>query len=156
MNKKPSLILRKVTKGDENLLLNWKNDFDVRRGSFNNKSIKSDEHKLWFRQKFIDKNVLFWILEFEHKPAGMVRMEKKRKEILLNYLIAPQSRGKKFASKMLKMAIVELNNHWKDINVVAYTLPENIPSIRSLEKAGFILRSSSVKKKCYVFNARGN
>ena len=149
---KEILSLRKVNKKDESLLFNWANDSNVREWSFNKKVITLDEHKEWFKRKFSDENVLIWILEDKNMPIGMVRLEKEGNRILLNYLIAPQSRGKKLASKMLGMAMKELNDHWKNVKVLAYTLPENIASIKSLENAGFYLDGSSAEKNCYVFN----
>ena len=153
---KECLSLRKVNINDEDLLFSWANDDDVRKGSFKKKSISIDDHKIWFEGKLSNKNVLIWILEHNNVPAGMVRLEKEGNRILLNYLIAQQSRGKKLASKMLGMAMKELNNHWKNVKVWAYTLPENIASIKSLVNAGFLLESSSTEKKCYVFNTEEN
>ena len=144
--------LRKVNKNDKGLLFNWVNDPDVRKWSFNKKSITLDEHKVWFKQKLNDENTLIWVFEIENIHAGMVRLEKEDNEIILNYLIAPESRGRGLASKMLKMAMIELNNYWKNIKVFAYTLPDNIVSIKSLENADFSLKNSSAKKNCYLFN----
>ena len=70
------LSLRKVIKTDEILLFDWTNDPDVRKWSFNKNSITLDVHKIWFKQKFDDVNVLMWIFEVNSKPAGMVRLEK--------------------------------------------------------------------------------
>ena len=148
------LTLRKINKKDESLLFNWVNDSDVRKWSFNKKSIRLDGHKIWFKRKLSDKNVLIWILEDENVPAGMVRLEKEENNILLNYLIAPHSRGKRLATKMLKMAMVEMNKYWINVKVLAYTLPENIASIKSLENAGFCLENSSSEKNCYIFNKK--
>ena len=145
------LSLRKVIKTDEILLFDWTNDPDVRKWSFNKNSITLDVHKIWFKQKFDDVNVLMWIFEVNSTPAGLVRLEKDNSEVVLNYLIASQSRGKGWASKMLKMAMNEVRSHWQNIKVFAYTLPENIASIKSLERAGFYLESSSKEKKCYIF-----
>ena len=145
------LSLRKVIKTDENLLFDWTNDPDVRKWSFNKNSIILDVHKIWFKQKFYDVNVLMWIFEVNSAPAGLVRLEKDNSEIVLNYLIASQSRGKGLASKMLKMAMNEVRSHWHNIKVLAYTLPQNIASIKSLEKAGFCIESSSNEKNCYIF-----
>ena len=93
-----------------------------------------------------------WIFEVNSKPTGMVRLEKDNSEVVLNYLIASQSRGKGLASKMLKMAMNEVRSHWQNIKVFAFTFPENIASIKSLERAGFYLESSSNEKNCYIFN----
>ena len=149
---KEYLSLRKVNINDEDLLFRWTNDYDVRKRSFNKKSISLDDHKTWFKRKLSDENVLIWILEDKNIPAGMVRLEKEDNEFFLNYLIAPEFRGKKLASKMLGMAMKKLNDHWKNVKVLAYTLPENIASIKSLERAGFSLKESTVYKNCYILN----
>ena len=151
-NSKNHLSLRKVIYTDEILLFNWINDPDVRKWSFGKHFIKLDEHTKWFEKKYNDDNVLMWIFEVNNDPAGLVRIEKEDNKVLLNYLIAPQSRGKRLATKMLKIAMNEVRIHWHNIKVFAYTLPENIASIKSLEKAGFYLEDSSNEKKCYVFN----
>jgi len=152
MQKNNHLSLRKVIDADEDLLLIWTNDPEVRRGSFQNHTITKDEHRTWFEKKHKDPNVLMWIFEFNNSPAGLVRLEKDKNEVLLSYQIASQYRNRRLGTKMLKMAMEELDNHWQNIEVIAYTLPENITSIRSLEKAGFILVSSSDEKKCYRFH----
>jgi UDP-2,4-diacetamido-2,4,6-trideoxy-beta-L-altropyranose hydrolase len=146
------LTLRKANINDESLLLNWANDLNVRKWSFNNSFITKEEHKVWFKQRIDDDHTIIWILEKSNTPAGMVRLKKKEDKILLNYLIAPHSRGQRFASKMLYMAMEELFKYWKNIKVAAYTMPKNIASIKSLEKAGFTMESSSAEKNCYVFN----
>ena len=146
------LSLRKVIKADEVLLYNWANDPDVRKWSFKNKSISLNEHKNWFENKLNDPNVLIWIFEKHHSPIGMVRLEKKDNEVLLNYLIASESRGKGLASEMLIMAMNELKNYWHNIYVIAYTLSRNIPSIKSLEKAGFFLENRGDKKNRFIYN----
>jgi len=52
------LSLRKVIDTDESILFNWANDPDVRKWSFNQNFITSNEHRTWFKQKLNDINVL--------------------------------------------------------------------------------------------------
>lgn len=146
------LSLRKVINTDEDLLLIWANDPVVRKGSFNKDAITKDEHRIWFDKKHRDPNVLMWIFEVNNSPVGLVRLEKDNNEVVLSYQIASQSRGKGLASKMLKMAMNEVESHWRNIKILAYTLPVNIASVKSLEKAGYCLESSSDEKNCYVFH----
>ena len=146
-----SLFLRKVTTADEKILLFWANDSETRKWSFNPNAIVPYEHKKWFNSNLKSPNVRMLILENENRPAGLVRLERKDDEVVLNYLIAPEERGKGLASRMLLMTMSEVNNYWQNIKVLAYTLPENIASIKSLEKAGFTLESSTSGKNCYVF-----
>lgn len=146
------LSLRKVIKNDEELLYTWANDPVVRSWSFNKDPITLDEHKLWFMKKFENPNVIIWILEISSIPSGLVRLEKTDKEVILNFLIAPLVRGRGLATKMLVMAVNNINKYWKDDKVLAYTLPENIASIKSLERAGFCLHKSDNERNCYVYN----
>jgi len=149
---KNHLSLRKVIYADRILLFKWINDPDVRKWSFSKHPVKLDEHNIWFEKKYNDPNVLMWIFEVNNDPTGMVRLEKEDNKVFLNYLLAPQSRGKRLATKMLKIAINEVRNHWHNFELFAYTLPENIASIKSLERAGFYLESSSNEKNCYIFH----
>ena len=144
-------LLRKVNKNDEELLFIWANDPVVRRWSFNKEPITLDEHKSWLTKMLNDENVLFWIFEVESTPQGLVRFHKNNNEVILNYLISPESRGKGIASKMLILAMPEIRKYWANIRILAYTLPENIASMKTLEKVGFYLYSASNGKKCYVF-----
>ena len=84
----------------------------------------------------------------------MVRLEKEDDNVNLNYLIASNSRGKGLASNMLKMATVEVEGYWQNINIFAYTLSDNIASIKSLKRAGFSNHSATNDKKCYIFNKK--
>ena len=147
-----SLFLRKVITTDEKLLLNWANDSETRKWSFNSNTIAPFEHKKRFKKKLNSPNVLMLILEQGNRPAGLVRLEKEDDEIVLNYMIAPEERGQGLASKMLEMAMDIKEDYWGNIKVLAYTLPENITSKKSLNKAGFSLMNSAEGKNCYKFN----
>ena len=144
------LCLRKVDFTHEDLLFKWANDNEVRNWSFNKKAISIEDHKEWFMKKINNKNVLMLIFEFNHIPAGLVRFERNKNMAILNYMISNNFRGKKLATKMLKMAANEIKKNWNLIKLKAFTLPDNIPSIKSLERAGFILESSSEEKNCYL------
>jgi len=143
-------LLRTVNNKDESLLLKWANEPEVRQWSFNNNIISKQEHTFWFKKKLNDKNVIMWIFEYNNFPAGLVRIEKNNNKAILNYMICSEFRGKKLAVEMLKMATNELKKYWLNIKLRAFTLPGNVPSKKSLSKAGFILERSSNKKICYL------
>jgi RimJ/RimL family protein N-acetyltransferase len=147
---KKNISLRYVVLGDEKLLFEWANDTEVRKWSNDKNPIKLNNHKVWLRQKLSDANVLMWIIEYNRRPAGMVRLEKESDNIELHYLIEPKSRGKGLASKMVELALNEASTYWKIIRVFAHTLPGNVASIKSLKKAGFFCAYSNNEKNCYV------
>jgi UDP-2,4-diacetamido-2,4,6-trideoxy-beta-L-altropyranose hydrolase len=146
------LSFRKANKADEALLFNWANDHEVRKWSFRKDLIHISDHKDWFEKKINDPDILIWIFEKDFSPAGMVRLEKNNNEIILNYLLSLESRGKGMAVKMLKMAIKDVMNYWKNLSIVAYALPGNKPSIKSLIKAGFYLQNENVEKMRFIYS----
>ena len=147
---KNSFSLRNANKEDKDLFFEWVNDPEVRRWSFSPQIIKSEEHSNWFNSKMDDKNVLIFIFQIDSCPAGFVRFEKDI-SLVLNYLISSDERGKGRAVNMLKMAIMKIPRKWEEIDILAYTLPNNIASIKSLEKAGFYLKSKTEEKHKYIY-----
>ena len=133
------------------LLLDWANDSETRKSSFNSNKINISDHKNWFRTKLNSKDTLMLILKYKNRNAGLVRFEKYEKEVILNYQIAPKDRGKGLASKMLKMAIKIKEKNWGNMRLLAFTVPKNVASIKSLPKAGFFLSDSTKEKKCYEY-----
>ena len=113
-----SFFLRKVTTADQKILLLWANDSETRKWSFNPNAIVPYEHIKWFNSNLMSPNVRMLILENENRPAGLVRLERKDDEVVLNYLIAPEERGKGLASRMLLMTMSEVNNYWKNIYII--------------------------------------
>jgi UDP-2,4-diacetamido-2,4,6-trideoxy-beta-L-altropyranose hydrolase len=146
---KEYISLRKAVHNDEKLIFNWVNDPEVRKWSFNKKIILLDDHKIWFEKKIQDPNLSMWIFEVNKSPMGLIRLEKDKEDIALHYLLAPKSRGKGLASKMLTISLKEIKKYKK--KVFAYTLPGNIASIKSLKKAGFSCVHSSNEKNSYVY-----
>ena len=132
----------------------WANDPLVRKWSFSGNKIKKKEHSNWFKHNLLNENVLIWIFSHEDNPAGLVRFEKKRNKIILNYQISAQFRGQGLASIMLTSAMKKIQNTWSNMNVVAYTLPENIASKKSLLKVGFKLNSENKRKTEFIFMCR--
>ena len=146
------LVMRSVVEKDEELLFDWGNDPLVRQGSFDKDSIPFAEHQAWFREKLNSSQTKMWIMEDAGIPCGLVRMERSNNEATLNYLIAASHRGRRLAHKMLAIALDTTLTEWPGIRVLAYTVPENIASRKSLESAGFELRDSGKEKRCFVYN----
>tara|TARA_A100001037_G_scaffold229421_1_gene207567 strand:+ start:860 stop:1336 length:477 start_codon:yes stop_codon:yes gene_type:complete len=140
------IFLRKIVKEDMDIIFQWSNDSEVRKWSFSKDPISYEDHKAWFKKKMIDKNSLIWILIHNNKPSGLVRLERKSFSAVINYLIAPHARGQNLGSKMLRLAIKESHNEWNGIDIIAYTIPQNIASNKSLIKAGFTLDELSKNK----------
>jgi len=146
------LILRPANEKDDVLLFEWANDPAVRKWSFiNSRPIELDVHRKWFNKKMDDTDIRIWIMEKQNLPCGQIRVEKSDNRAVLHYSIASDFRGENLGTKMLKLAVKKSCNEWKGIEILAYTVPKNIASSKSLEKAGFKLKSSGRKGNCFIY-----
>ena len=70
---KPKLgSVRKMTKQDLDLVLQWRNHIDVRRFMFNQKKIVFEEHCIWFERLSLDSRRHQLIFEINSVPSGVV------------------------------------------------------------------------------------
>ena len=143
--------IRDVKFDDKKLLFDWVNDIEARKWSFSQKKIKISEHDIWFHLNINNPDCLILIFEVNLIPAGYVRFERNA-ELVLNYLICNEYRGKSLATKMLKMALSRIPRNWKEEEVFAYTKSKNIASNKSLTNAGFNLKSKQKDKNIYVLH----
>ena len=93
---------RKAESSDLQLLFDWANDPVVRSNSYNTHYISIDEHINWFQKKIQDKNTLFYIVEIDNEPAGVVRFDIGEEHTIVNIIIEKNFRGRKIATSVLK------------------------------------------------------
>jgi RimJ/RimL family protein N-acetyltransferase len=137
------ISLRKMKPDDKIRTFEWANDEQTRINSFNSESITFEEHSAWFDNKLTDKTALYYICEMNNNPIGLIRFDIEDDRVITGIVIDKKFRGKKLASEFLLKGcetISKLTNN----PIVAFIKKENIPSIRSFEKAGFIY-SSDIK-----------
>lgn len=72
---KDYLILRRATFDDAELLFKWANDQDVRNNAINSQIIKWEEHIRWLKSRLSSNSVEIYILEFEQRALGQIRIE---------------------------------------------------------------------------------
>jgi RimJ/RimL family protein N-acetyltransferase len=130
------LTIRKAESDDVDLLYNWSNDQLVREQSFTSDVIPYDTHCDWFRNKLISNESLIFIVEMEGVPAGIVRFESDNETTSIGISIDKLFRGKGLGSETIKIGV---NQYFKEKNlpILASIKKDNIPSIKSFEKAGF-------------------
>jgi len=137
-----------VSKCDEDgkLIMNWRNNVVTRKMFYNNKI------KVWdtFKKEFYDyyfKNIpLFAVID--NKKISFVSFVKEVDGVYsISINIPPENRGKKLASLILKKSLEYIKNNYKNITkIVAEIKVENLPSIKSFLRAGFIFEKDDTKK----------
>ncbi|MBY0220427.1 GNAT family N-acetyltransferase [Paenibacillus illinoisensis] len=135
---------RIVESSDKWLLYKWANDEVTRSMSFNTSKISEEDHEKWFVEKMADDTVYLYIVvdDITGKPLGFLRVDQ---DGVISFSIDQQFRGKGLGSKIL-IEFIKLiegssikleSSHFK-----ALIKAINRPSVKSFEKAGFILNGT--------------
>lgn len=140
-----SISIRKATENDTEITYRWVNDEGTRKNSFSSEPITFSNHESWFLSKLINTDSEYFIVESGGQAAGIVRFDKdpKSQNYIIGINIAPEYRGKGLSDKFISMACqLFFTNHHHTID--AYIKSANLASVRSFEKANFILNDQLV------------
>ncbi len=96
----------------------------------------SDCKKSWFKKKIEDKSSIFFIVELNDVPVGLVRFDIENESATIGVSIDKEYRGKGLGGEIIKIGI---QSYFKenDFPILASIKKENLASVRSFEKAGF-------------------
>ncbi len=137
------LTCRPARPNDSALYLDWANDPDTRRQSFNSSPIALETHANWFTRKLIDANALLLVFENEAgEPVGQVRFERQPEadmpdEVVISLSVAASFRGQGLAHQLIRQGCAVCWETWGDVSIHAYIKPDNQASMRAFEQAGF-------------------
>ena len=152
---KPTLTLIIAQIEDRDTILEWASDPQVRRASFQTREITEHEHAIWYAAKLSDPNSRIWILKRDGVSCGIVRVDRVDGIATLSYSMAASHRGKGMSIPMLKLALEEMAKIWPSGKVEAWTRPENIASIRALEKVRFQRDITKKERVRFVITLNG-
>ena len=111
--------------------------FIYRQQSYSAEKISFETHTKWFKEKINDVNALIYILEVEGIPAGVVKFDLKNENAVIGISIDKSFRQRGLASEFLKKAAKEYFQK-NELPILAYIKKDNIASVKSFEKSGFI------------------
>jgi len=127
--------LRPVEETDLELLQRWNNDPEF-KGMYESIECSSlKEYRDWFNDP--GDSVFFLILDHEEAPVGQIMYRKKDDYLAVGYIIHPDHRNRGFCTEAVQLLVDYLFLATKTERIEAATNPENTPSSRVLEKAGF-------------------
>lgn len=146
-----NFTIRTALIDDAELLFEWSNDSVTRANSFNSKLISYYEHITWLHSKLASNKSLLYVIEFGQKPIAVVRLE-KNEETVISLVVAPEARGRGYAADCIKLTC-DLYRKKNTDSILAYIKTDNIASIKSFKKAGFVMvKESNINKSpCYIF-----
>jgi UDP-2,4-diacetamido-2,4,6-trideoxy-beta-L-altropyranose hydrolase len=132
------LTLREATTADAELLFRWRNEAETRKNSFGSGPIPFEEHIRWLSSRLTaSDDTRIWILEDGTMPVGQIRYERVSDEARISFSIDKNVRGKGLGTALLKLTAPLACQTLGVEQLVGMTKPDNIPSIRSFERAGF-------------------
>lgn len=139
-----AFYLRPALKNDAKIIYDLSSDPAVRENSINTKPIEWKEHLDWFDKKLGDRNHLF-LLVFSKKEEfiGQVRGAMEESSAVISISISAPFRGKNLSSKILISASKRIFDYFDTVErIKAYIKPENISSIKSFLRAGYVYCST--------------
>jgi UDP-2,4-diacetamido-2,4,6-trideoxy-beta-L-altropyranose hydrolase len=133
--------VRRATTQDEQLLLEWVNDPDVRSHSFEHRSITPDEHARWLAARLAAPSCLLLIGEDAwNLPVGQVRfdLDPDRDESVIDISVDRAFRGLGVGERLLAAALAVWREQGMSARASAEVLDGNAASGRLFARLGFI------------------
>jgi UDP-2,4-diacetamido-2,4,6-trideoxy-beta-L-altropyranose hydrolase len=150
---KLNVAIRKALASDVLILLEWANDPDTRRQSYNTSSISLQSHEQWFKKKLNDPAAIVLIFEYKNCPAALVRFDIEERA-LMSYSIDKKFRGRGWGSLVVEGGIRTMREHYKKtIPVTAFVKYDNISSNKIFLNLGFTQKKSSAYPDSYQYDS---
>jgi RimJ/RimL family protein N-acetyltransferase len=136
---KQDFLLRLAKESDCKTVWEWANDSVTRSTSFSSDFIPWGKHIQWFKEKLLDSNCLFYIVEDIHSSLiGQVRYQIEGKQAVISIALASEARGKGYAVPILLKSLQKVFENTTVEMIRAYIKPNNTPSLRAFAKANFV------------------
>jgi RimJ/RimL family protein N-acetyltransferase len=119
---------------DWKILLEWRNDPFTRLNSFTQDVINEQDHIDWYKRSLESEKRKIFILEDNSLvPVGTIRSDEVEDGVyVLSWSISPNHRKKGYGTLILELFLKN-----KIGKFIAEIKPENVGSIRMVEKNGF-------------------
>lgn len=145
------LYFRRAVESDQSRLLEWANEAETRRQSFQGHIITREEHARWFQNALRDENTQILILCLQQRPMGNVRFSIEGASAVLSYSIDCGYRGCGFGQELIKMAVDYARESLGLSSLRAMTKLDNPASQKVLLKNGFLRIEELPDRKGVVF-----
>ncbi len=143
-----SVSIRAINLQDLEFTYLLSNDPVIRKNSYNSEPILYANHKKWFADKVKNNNAFYYIGEYHRQSVAFLRIDMMQNENVIGIAIDKNFRGKGLAVPLLQLIskkFVQQTNQ----KITAYIKEENIASMKSFEKAGYIF-----SEKCMINNEK--
>jgi RimJ/RimL family protein N-acetyltransferase len=117
------------------------NHSSVRRQSIDTDSIPWEDHVEWYADVMSDPNRLLYIVQYKGEDCGVVRFDLDREAAEAEIAIAVEKsfRGRHIGRKLIAATTSSVIEQGELTTVVAHVRPENEPSLKAFEAAGYVM-----------------
>lgn len=144
------LTIRKAKIDDLLKTFEWANEKVVIQNSIErSKKVSISEHSKWFKRHIISKSNFIFVVSFKNKRIGLVRVDYKKKEIFLSYLVDKKKRNKGFGYQMLSKIIKILKKKGRIFK--ARVKRDNVASNSIFIKLGFKIKYTNQNKNTFLY-----
>ena len=137
------LCVRVADEGDENRLLEWRNDPITRQNAFSRDTISAATHRAWFRARLQQADSCrFYIVETDGGiPIGTVRFERCPPGWEVHFSLAPMFRGRGLGRRLVDAAMNRLRTDTMETtSIIGQVRDDNPASKRIFEALAFDIR----------------
>lgn len=150
----PEIVLSLATLDDSDDLYCWRNDEITRSMFINTEPVRKQDHDKWIQTTLQNPDRILLIAHFGTDKIGTIRFDIDERTALVSITVSPQHRGKKLASAILLAAENTLPQ--KITTLRAEIKTANCASIKSFQKAGFLLTEQNDTLAIYQKKKRNN
>ncbi len=133
----PALRVRDASMDDCLPLLRWRNDPATRAVSRTTEAVGLDAHAPWLERTLAREDRELFIAHTSNGPVGMVRFDADGSAWEVSINLAPETRGRGLARKVLSEAESLFFRRHPGSSVLAYVRADNAPSMRLFDRAGY-------------------
>lgn len=119
-----TVTVRPATPDDSRRLFDWRNDPVTRAMSLTTDPVPWEVHTLWFATVMNSRNRPIFIGERDGVAIGMVRFDISGDLAEISVALAPEARGQRLATPLLRAAIAALHAQ-RPVAILAEVRPEN-------------------------------
>ncbi len=134
-----NIALRKATMDDAAILLDWRNDEETRKQSFNMDMVLLENHLKWLMEVLANPVRQLFVVELDGVPTGTIRADEDVDgSFELSWTVAPAMRGRGVGKAML-VVVCELFPG----ELTAQVKTENAASMSMATSVGFTLEKEA-------------
>ncbi len=135
-----ALVLRRPTSADARLFWEWRNDPGTRAAAFSSEPIPWPRHLDWFMERLRDAAAVIVVAEdLAGSPVGHLRFDcGGGSEAEVHVTVSPAMRGRGIGTRLIREGCADYARLRAARRIHADIRPENTPSIRAFQGAGFV------------------